>query len=171
MQTILETERLFLRKFTLEDAHFMLELLNTEGWLQYIGDRNVHNESQARDYLISGSLQSYETKGFGFYAVVLKNTQKIIGVSGFIQREGETEVEIGYAFLPAYHHKGYAYEAAKATLNYGFEHLKLEKIIAIALADNKASIKILEKLGMKFEKKYQEEVQERELVLFVVHKN
>lgn len=170
MKKILETERLILREFSLEDSIFIVELVNSEGWLQYIGDKNVHNTAQAIDYLEHGSMRSYQDKGFGFYGVVLKENQKIIGMCGFIQRENATDVEIGYAFLPAFHQKGYAAEAVKATLAYGFESLKLEKIIAIARANNFSSIKLLEKLGLTLQKTYYSEDQNEKLVLFEINR-
>ncbi len=170
MKKIIESERLILREFSHEDAVFIVELLNTEGWLQYIGDRNVHNEDQALDYLESGSIQSYQTKGFGFYGVILKESLKLIGMCGFIQRENATDIEIGYAFLPTFQQKGYASEAVKATLAYGFESLKLERIIAVARANNFSSIKLLEKLDFIHEKNYYNEEQNEELALFGIKK-
>ncbi len=169
MKKITETERLILREFTKDDAAFIVELLNSEGWLGYIGDRNVHNESQAINYLECGSMRSYQTKGFGFYGVILKESHELIGMCGFIQREKAVEVEIGYAFLPAFQRKGYASEAVKATLHYGFQTLKLEKLIAIARANNFSSIKLLEKLGFTLEKTYDSEEQGEKLVLFILN--
>ena len=83
MEKVIETERLILRKFTVEDAPFILKLLNTDSWLRFIGDRNVHSVEEAKQFLLNGHIKSYETHGFGFYAVVIKVTDELIGMCGF----------------------------------------------------------------------------------------
>ncbi|TAE01262.1 MAG: N-acetyltransferase [Bacteroidetes bacterium] len=168
MKKILESQKLFLREFNLDDCQFVIELLNTEGWLKYIGNRNVQNEAQAKVYLENGSLKSYKENGFGLYLVALK-TQEPIGMCGFVKRENVEDVEIGFAFLPAYQKKGYAFEIVSETMKYGFETLKLPKITAVALANNTNSIKLLEKLGLIYERKFQKENQD--LLLFVKNVN
>jgi [ribosomal protein S5]-alanine N-acetyltransferase len=150
--TLFETERLYLRKFTITDARFILELLNTPTWLQYIGDRGVRNLEDAENYLRNGSLQSYEENGFGFYCVIEKSTGKPIGMCGFIKREELTDVDLGFAFLPEYLGQGYGYEIAKATLEFGKRNLNLKRIIAIVNPENEASNKLLKKLGFNYEK-------------------
>ncbi|MCP9753868.1 N-acetyltransferase [Lacihabitans sp. CCS-44] len=149
---ILETERLFLRKFELIDAPFILELLNTPTWLQFIGDKGVRNLDDAENYLKNGSLKSYEENGFGFYLVGEKSTQKPIGMCGFIKRQELEDVDLGFAFLPDYIGKGFGYEIAKAILKYGKDVLKLSRIIAIVDPRNTASNALLQKLGFVFEK-------------------
>ncbi len=149
---ILETERLILRKFVLADAPFILELLNTPTWLQFIGDKGVRNLEDAENYLKNGSLKSYEENGFGFYLVAEKSTQKPIGMCGFIKRQEFENVDLGFAFLPDYIGKGFGYEIAQATLYYGIEVLKLGRIIAIVDPRNMASNALLQKLGFVFEK-------------------
>lgn len=149
---ILETERLILRKFVIADAPFILELLNTPTWLQFIGDKGVRNLEDAENYLKNGSLKSYEENGFGFYLVAEKSTHKPIGMCGFIKRQELEDVDLGFAFLPDFIGKGLGYEIAQATLIYGKEVLKLGRIIAIVDPRNIPSNALLQKLGFIFEK-------------------
>ncbi|WP_395802553.1 GNAT family N-acetyltransferase [Daejeonella sp.] len=152
MNYILETERLALRELNENDASFILELLNTDGWLKYIGDRNVKSEDQASDYLMNGPIKSYKDNGYGLYLVELKSEKIPIGMCGIIKRDNLELPDIGYAFLPMYYGLGYAFEAAKQTLNYAEFNLNLNKILAITNPDNFSSIKLLEKLGFAFQK-------------------
>jgi RimJ/RimL family protein N-acetyltransferase len=149
---LLETERLGLRKFNLADAPFIFELLNTPTWLQFIGDRGVRSVADAENYLRNGSLKSYQENGFGFYCVEEKSSKRAMGMCGFIKREDLENVDLGFAFLPDYTGKGFGYEIAKATLNYGKDVLKLSRIIAIVDPKNLASNALLKKLGFVFEK-------------------
>lgn len=149
---ILETERFILRKFVLADAPFILELLNTPTWLQFIGDKGVKNLEDAENYLKNGSLKSYKENGFGFYLVAEKSTQKPIGMCGFIKRQELENVDLGFAFLPEFIGKGFGYEIAKATIEYGKDVLKLSRIIAIVDPKNIPSNALLQKLGFVFKK-------------------
>ena len=144
---ILETSRLILRKFSIADAPFILELLNTPGWLQFIGDRQIGSLENAEQYLLTGPLQSYQKRGFGLYLVRMKDEELPIGMCGFLQRDYLPDPDIGYAFLPSYEGKGYAFESASATLTYGRKNLDMEKIMAITRPDNIRSVRLLEKLG------------------------
>jgi RimJ/RimL family protein N-acetyltransferase len=153
MNTILETERLLFRPFTESDTPFIIELLNTEGWVKNIGDRNVKTEEQASQYLINGPIKSYADNGFGLSLVTLKDGTPV-AMCGLIKRDTLPQPDIGYAFLPAYAGKGYAYEIASAVLQYAFTILKQEKILAITLPENTNSVKLLVKLGMQFEKTF-----------------
>jgi [ribosomal protein S5]-alanine N-acetyltransferase len=168
MQQILETERLILRKLTLEDAPFMLELLNTPTWLQFIGDRNVHTIADAENYLLNGSLKSYDENGFGFYAVIEKATTRTIGMCGLIKRDTLPDIDIGFAFFPDLLSKGYGYEAASATLDYALNVLNIKRIIAIVNPNNEKSIGLIKKIGMKFENMIIFGEEEKELMLFAV---
>jgi RimJ/RimL family protein N-acetyltransferase len=150
MKAILQTERLLLREFTEDDPAFIVELLNSPGWIQYIGDRNIKTEEQAREYLNNGPLKSYRQNGFGLYMVELKQDQTPIGMCGFIKRDTLNNPDIGFAFLPAYHGLGYAQEVAHATLEYAKKTLGLPVISAITLPANERSISLLEKIGLRF---------------------
>lgn len=154
MKHILETERLSLREFCNEDSAFIIELVNSPGWLANIGDRNIKNEEQAINYLENGPMKSYALNGFGLWMVELKNEKTPIGMCGIIKRDTLELPDIGFAFLPGYHGKGYAFEIAKAVMIYANETLKLPTILAIVIPENGRSIKLLEKIGLQFEKRF-----------------
>ena len=147
----LETERLLLRPLTTGDAPFILTLLNEPSFLQYIGDKKVRTLEDAREYLSNGPIASYERNGFGLNLVELKDSHASIGMCGLLKREELPEPDIGFAFLPDFWSKGFAYEAAAAVMNDARERLKLRRILAIVNPDNYASIALLERLGMSFE--------------------
>lgn len=149
--TILETERLVLRKLSTDDAEFIVELLNQPSFLRYIGDKEVRNNVDAARYIQTGPLASYERFGFGLYLVELKETGESIGMCGLLKRDSLPDVDIGFAFLPSYWSRGYALESATAVMNYGREALGLRRIVAITSPDNDASIRLLEKIGLRFE--------------------
>lgn len=149
---ILQTDRLYLREFVESDAAHILELLNSPGWLAFIGDRQVYTIEQAKRAITDNYRAHYHKHGFGFWAVCLKAGDTFIGMCGLVKRDLLDAVDIGYALLPAYVGQGYAYEAAQATFDYGYQTLKLPQIVAICDDNNVASIKLLEKLGLSFEK-------------------
>lgn len=161
---ILETQRLRLREFTLDDTKFIIELLNSPGWIEFIGDRNVKTEEQAIQYLQNGPLKSYVQNGYGLSMVETKDGQPI-GMCGILKRETLENPDIGFAFLKQFTGKGYAYEIANATLSYAMSHLKIPKVSAITLPNNVRSSRLLEKIGMKFIKSFLSEKNE-ELLLF-----
>ena len=149
--TVLETERLSLRQFIIEDAQFILTLLNEPSFLRYIGDKQVRNLEDARQYILNGPVASYERNGFGLYLVELKESYTPIGMCGFLKREELPDPDIGFAFLPEFWNKGFAFEAAAAMLADARERLKLHRILAITSLDNEASSKLLQRLGFRFE--------------------
>lgn len=151
---LFKTERLALRQCELFDDEFVLELLNTPAWLAYIGDRQVHDEEAARQYIRRVPFKSYEENGFGLYTVVHLETKKAIGLCGFIKRSYLQFPDLGFAFLPEYWKKGYAYEAAQQLIQWGFENLETKKFHAITLPGNQASIGLLTKLGFKYEHEF-----------------
>ncbi|NHM06009.1 GNAT family N-acetyltransferase [Flavobacterium sp. CYK-4] len=141
-----ETERLILREFTLEDAEFVLKLLNSKGWLRFIGERNVKTIADAQNYLANGPMQHYQKHGFGLWLVLLKDTTPI-GMCGILKRDSLDLPDLGFCLLPEYHAKGFAYESAKAAMDVGQTFFGIEKFCAITLPENHASIRLLEKLG------------------------
>ncbi|WP_242927798.1 GNAT family N-acetyltransferase [Pontibacter vulgaris] len=154
MKYILETERLRLREFILADTKFIIELVNTPGWIQYIGERNVKTDEQAVKYLENGPLKSYAQHGFGLYLAETKDDKKPIGMCGILKRDNLENPDIGFAFLPDFNGKGYAFEVASATLSYATNKLNLPTVLATVLPDNARSIKLLEKLGLRFIKTF-----------------
>ena len=149
---VLTTDRLVLRHLTLDDDAFIVALLNDPGWLRFIGDKGVRTREDARNYLAKGPLAMYERHGFGLYLVELADGQVPIGMCGLIKRDTLDDVDIGYAFLPAFRAQGYAHEAASAVLAYGKRRFGLTRIVAITSPDNAGSARLLEKLGMTLEK-------------------
>lgn len=166
MKVILETERLRLRPFTLDDTKFIIELVNTPGWLEYIGDRNIKTDEQAKEYLSNGPLKSYELNGYGLSLVEMKGDSTPIGMCGIIKRDLLENPDIGFAFLPQYFGKGYAYEIANATMRFAKNELKLSPIFAITLPHNKPSIKLLEKIGLKYSRTFSFPGENEELMLY-----
>ncbi|HEX8141304.1 MAG TPA: GNAT family N-acetyltransferase [Pyrinomonadaceae bacterium] len=150
--TVLETDRLILRRLTVEDSGFILELLNDPSWLRFIGDRGVRTLDDARDYILKRFVAMYEQLGFGLYLTELKGEGIPIGICGLIKRDSLEDVDIGFAFLPKFREKGYAYESAAAVMAYGRGSLGLNRIVAITTPDNYGSARLLEKLGFNFER-------------------
>src|SRR5215218_2863709 len=150
--TVVKTERLILRQLTVDDAPFILTMLNEPSFLRYIGDKKVRNLEDARQYMLNGPVASYEKNGFGLCVVELKESHMPIGMCGLVKREELPDPDIGFAFLPDYWNKGFAYEGAAAVLHDGRERLSLQRILAITSLDNEASIKLLERLGFRFER-------------------
>ena len=165
---VIETERLILRKLTMEDAGFILDLLNQPSFIQYIGDRGVRNLEDAKRYIEAGAITSYERNGFGLYLTVLKGSEIPIGLCGLVKRDSLKDVDVGFAFLPQYWLKGYAFESASAVLAYARNTLGLKRILGIATPDNQGSIRVLEKIGLKFEKMVRLSADDVELQLFAL---
>ncbi len=149
---IIETERLTLCKLSTADAGFILDLLNQPSFIRYIGDRGVRTLEDAERYILNGPVASYERYGFGLYLTQLKESHIPIGMCGLIKRDTLEDVDIGFAFLPQFWLKGYAFESASAVLAYARNTLGIKKILGIATPDNTGSIRVLEKIGLKFEK-------------------
>jgi RimJ/RimL family protein N-acetyltransferase len=150
--TVLETQRLVLRRLCADDADFILELLNEPSFLRYIGDKEVRNSADAVRYIENGPMASYERFGFGLYLVELKENGESMGMCGLLKRDSLPDVDIGFAFLPSFWSQGYAFESAAAVMNYGREVLGLRRIVAITSPDNDASMRLLEKIGLRFER-------------------
>ena len=149
---VLETGRLILRWLSVKDAKFILQLLNEPSFVRFIGDKSVRSIDDARDYILSGPVDSYERFGFGLYLTELKENGVPIGICGLLKRESLKDVDIGFAFLPEFWRKGYAFEAASAVMTYGRKVVGLNRIVAITSPENDASIRVLEKLGLRFER-------------------
>mgnify|MGYP000044150586 FL=1 len=164
---IAETERLLISEITLDDASFLLELVNTPNWIKYIGDRNIKTLEQAEDAIKNNYIKSYQTNGFGFYKLQVKEENNLtIGTCGLLKRDTLDHVDIGFAMLPNFEGKGFGFESSQAVLNVAKEKFNLDKIVAITLPTNTNSIKLLEKLGLSFEKRVKPFEDDQELLLF-----
>jgi RimJ/RimL family protein N-acetyltransferase len=141
-----------LRRLEFEDAAFLVELLNEPSFLENIGDRGVRDEPDAHRYLREGPMAMYSKYGFGLWHVSLKSDGTPIGMCGLLKRDTLPDADIGYAYFPAHWGKGYALEAAAATLRHGAEKFGLRRVIAVVSQGNAGSIRVLEKIGMQFER-------------------
>ena len=150
--TVLTTQRLTLRRLSQGDAEFIVELLNDPAFLRFVGDKAVRNADDARRYILDGPVASYERYGYGLWLVELKASGVPVGMCGLLKRETLPDVDIGFAFLPAHRSQGYALESASAVLDYARTEFGLKRIVAITDADNAGSIRVLEKIGMRFER-------------------
>jgi [ribosomal protein S5]-alanine N-acetyltransferase len=160
------TQRLCLRRVTLQDAPFILKLVNDPDWLTYIGDKNVNNLEDAENYIKYGPLAMYQQFGFGLMLVELKQSAEPIGSCGLLQRDYLDCPDIGFAFMPAFRGQGYAYEAALGIM----EEAKVQhigRIAGLTALNNEASMGLLRKLGMHFEGVIHNEGQGEESNLFL----
>jgi len=149
---VLETDRLTLRRLETGDAPFVFELVNDPAFIRFIGDKGVRNLDDARNYILNGPVASYERYGFGLFAVELNAGGIPIGICGILKRDTLAAPDIGFAFLPAYRNKGYAFESAAAVIAYARNTLGLTRILAITSPDNEASGRLLKKIGLRFER-------------------
>jgi [ribosomal protein S5]-alanine N-acetyltransferase len=162
--TIITTSRLALSELSEADAPFIIELLNSRGWLRFIGDRGVRNDNDARGYIVNGPMKSYKTNQFGLW-LVSTTDQQPIGICGLIKRNHLPHPDLGFAFLPEFNGKGYAYESAAAVLQYAGNELKIPIVNAITSDDNENSLRLLFKLGFSFIGLVQTPGEEEELML------
>jgi RimJ/RimL family protein N-acetyltransferase len=147
---------------------FIFEQVNEPSWIQNIGDRGVRTLDDARAYILNGPAASYAKNGFGLWLVALKETGESIGMCGLIKRDTLEDVDIGYAFLPRFWGKGYAVESARAVKDYAKEVIRLKRLVAIVDPANESSIRVLEKIGLKFERMVRLSADDIELKLFGV---
>jgi ribosomal-protein-alanine N-acetyltransferase len=148
----LETRRLSLRRLEFSDAEFLVGLLNQPSFLANIGDRGVRNIEDAHRYLREGPMAMYERFGFGLWHVSRRADGAAMGMCGLLRRDFLPDVDIGYALLPEYWRQGFAFEAAHATLTHAARRFGLQRVIAVVSEGNEGSIRVIEKLGMKFER-------------------
>ncbi|MBZ0154204.1 MAG: GNAT family N-acetyltransferase [Planctomycetes bacterium] len=149
---ILTTSRLTLRELGEHDADFVVRLLNDPDFLRCIGDRSVRSCDDARSYLRSGPIASYRQHGFGLFLVEDAAAQPL-GFCGLLQRTELPDIDLGFAFLPQFRGRGYALEAAAATLAFAWNELRRPRVLAIVAADNQRSLGLLGKLGMRFSRR------------------
>jgi [ribosomal protein S5]-alanine N-acetyltransferase len=164
----LVTPRLVLRRLELDDAAFVVRLLNEPSFLENIGDRGVRNAQDAHRYLREGPMAMYAKYGFGLWHASVKADGTAIGMCGLLKRETLPDADIGYAYLPEHWGKGYALEAAAATLRHAAEKFGLRRVIAVVSQGNAGSIRVLEKIGMRFERMHTMDAREAEVRLYGV---
>ena len=163
---VCETARLRLRHLLESDAPFILELLNEPDFIRNIGDREVRTLEDARRYIQHGPMVSYSQHGFGLFLVELRDSGKPVGICGLLKRDYLQDVDVGFALRESYRGQGYAFEAAQAAMRHGQEDLGISRIVAITSPDNRASMKVLRKLGLEFERNLRIPDQSRDTRLF-----
>ena len=163
---MIETERLIIRPTTVDDAAFIAELMNTEKWLQFIGDRNIKTSEEASAFIEARIVPQLERLGFSCNTVIDKVTGEKLGTCGLYERPGLEIADIGFAFLPQHEGKGYGYESAIAVLKDAKTNHKLDKVCAITMEANVPSRRLLEKLGLKFDKMVSLTDDNEELMLY-----
>lgn len=150
--TVVETERLALREFTADDAAFVLRIVNEPSFLRYIGDRGVRNLDDARKYIAEGPVAGYARDGHGLMRVDRKSDGVVLGMCGLLKRDALPGPDIGFSFLPEFWSQGYALESARGVVSHARGTLGIGRILAITTRDNGPSMRLLDKLGFRFER-------------------
>ena len=150
--SVLQTRRLVLRELSLDDAPFILELVNEPAFIRFIGDKGVRDIASAQDYITKGPLASYARHGYGLWLVQKMDSQESIGICGLVKRDTLLDVDIGYAFLARFRSQGYAFESACAVKDYAIHRMGFKRLLGVTDQDNLMSIKVLEKIGLKYER-------------------
>ncbi len=164
---MLETKRLILRHFCIDDAEFIIRLLNEPSFIKQIGDKGIRTGEDAKQYLLSGPIDSYDRFGYGLNMVELRKSGEPVGMCGLVRREDLDDADIGYAFLEQHWSRGYAAESAEAVMRHARETLNMQRIVAIVAPDNHSSIRLLEKIGLTFERMIRRADDDEELKFFV----
>ena len=167
---IFETERLLLKPTSEEDAEFIFELLNTPKVIEYIGDRNIKTVEIAKNYINTKMAPQLRRLGYSCYTIIRKADHCKIGTCGLYDRDGLEGIDIGFAFLPDYERKGYAFESVNKLKNVAFQELGLTEINAITVKNNLSSQKLLEKLGLKLNGTTKLPDDDKELLLYKIEK-
>lgn len=162
----IDSRRLRLRQLTVDDAAFILQLVNDPDWLRHIGDRGVRSLADAVDYIENGPLAMYRRLGMGLLAIVERSSGSVIGLCGLLRRDGLPDADVGYALLPAARGRGYAREAVAATLDWVARKRMMKRVAAITSPGNLRSIALLESLGFRFEQRLKLHEDGDELCLF-----
>ncbi|UKJ06610.1 GNAT family N-acetyltransferase [Solitalea lacus] len=142
------SDRLVIKELSLTDDAFTFELVNTPGWIRFIGDKNIKSLKDAINYI----QKIINSPNINYWVVSLKETCLPIGVVTLIKRDYLDHSDIGFAFLPQYAKNGYAFEAATLVLRDVISNPLHTRILATTLKGNLNSIKLIERLGLKFEK-------------------
>ena len=162
---VFETPRLVVRRLTLDDAPFILRLLNEPSFIENIADKGVRTLEDARAYLSNGPIASYGKYGYGLWLTTLKNGGVPIGICGLIRRDVLEDPDIGYALLPEFCGHGFAHEATAATLAHGRAMLGLGRILAVVNSENLRSLRLLDKLGFSYQRMVRLTEADREIQL------
>ena len=154
MEIKLQTERLQLRWLTLDDAELMLAVWNDQAFVRFVGDRGIRTLDEARTTMQEGALKLFSDYGYGPFRMALADSDAPIGICGLFRRDGLDDPDIGFATLPEFCGNGYAFEAACAVMDHARDDLELPRLIAIVSPENEASVGLIRKLGLRFERMY-----------------
>ena len=147
---MIKTKNLTIRHLNITDADFILRLTNDPDWLTFIGDKGIRSVDDAVQYIQNGPMAMYQSHGFGLYFVGLNDSETPVGICGILKRDSLEHPDLGFAFLPEFRGKGFAFESAEAVLAHAKSELKLKKILAITLPNNERSKHLLKKAGFQF---------------------
>ncbi|MEO9893952.1 GNAT family N-acetyltransferase [Aurantibacter sp.] len=165
-----ETERLILQPTSTKDSEFIFQLFNSPKWLKYIGDRNIKSVENAKQYINDNMMPQLQKLGYSSYTIIRKKDQQKIGTCGLYNRNGLDGIDIGFAFLPEYENKGFAFEAANRLKNAAFTEFDIERILAITKKGNSGSHKLLKKLGLELSGTITLPNDNTELLLYTIEK-
>lgn len=165
---VLSTERLDLRWLTADDAPMMLAVWNDPAFIRYVGDRGIRTVEEARAAVEAGPLKLYEEHGYGPFCVTLRDTGADLGICGLFRRDGLDDPDIGFAMLPDYCGRGFGFEASVAVLDHARDALGLSCVTAIVSPENEASIRLLEKLGLRYERRIRMPAEDHDVSLYSI---
>ena len=165
-----ETERLLIRPTSEDDAEFIFELLNTPNWIKYIGDRDVRSLEKAKAYIAEKMIPQLERLGYSNYTLIRKQDRKKIGTCGLYDRDGLEGIDIGFALLPEFEKKGFAFEASNKLKEGAINEFGIERISAITTKDNVASQRLIVKLGLTLTGTIKLPDNDQELLLYTIEK-
>lgn len=167
MKTVLETDRLVLRHVIPSDDEFLFALMNEPAFHQNIGDRGIRTLADARAYIEKRFTSRYAELGYGLYLVELKPERTPVGIAGFVKRDFLPHPDIGFAFRQKFRALGYGFESGSAVMKYGKTALGFERVYGVTALTNVGSIRLLEKLGLRFEKRFRMPDHQDDSLLFV----
>lgn len=165
-----ETERLLLKPISVSDSEFIFELYNSPNFIKFIGDKGIKSVEDAENYIVTKFLPQLGRLGYGNYLITLKSSGEKIGSVGIFEREGLEVHDIGFSFLPEFEGKGYGFEASSKLLSNAFTDWGIAKVSAITSKENKASQKLIEKLGLKYLRMVQLPNEDEELLYYEIEK-
>ena len=151
MKEIARTKRLVLREASLDDAEFVLELINDPGWLKYISQHSIDTLEKAKEYIEERLLSAYNQHGYGLWLMQRASDSVMIGMCGLVRRESLPGPDLGFALVQQYSGLGYAQEASEAAIQYAIKHSIDSTLLAITLPENQPSINLLERLGFSYD--------------------
>ncbi|MFK7733040.1 MAG: GNAT family N-acetyltransferase [Pseudomonadales bacterium] len=165
---IAKTSRLILREATLDDAGFILELINEPGWRKYISQHTIDTLAKAKEYIDERLLSAYKQHGYGLWLMQRASDNAMLGMCGLVKRESLPGPDLGFAQLEQYAGQGYAHEASEAAIEYAFSNSLSPTLLAITLPENQRSIRLLERLGFTYDADFNADDTEERLLMYAL---